>query len=190
MKFHDIVILDPEWFLKAIAYLVHDKETRANGGVLTERRLPAIWLDHNRPEKENPYRYKKHEWRYLIALMAQSGILYTLVEEKEWLVPALLPPAFPAELPWDGCSADDYGEPLRLECRLNHPFPGLMAQLIALYHPFHVSRTYIWSKGAFLSDPYWKDQALIVETEADTAISFFVRGATAGKILAAVGRRP
>src|SRR6266436_3995604 len=174
------VILDPEWLMKAIAYLLQDEATRKNGGVLVRGRLAAIWRDHGRPKEENPYRYDAHQWGFLLALMARHGIMYKL-SEREWMVPALAPAEPPANLPWDGRSSDNHGEPLRLECRLDEPLPGLMALLTARTASYHVDfRRYSWRGGVFLRDPFRDNanEARIEEVIRDTAVAIAVRGAT------------
>ena len=44
-----LVVLDPEWELKAIAYVTDDKTVAENGGILHRRELRRIWKDHGRP---------------------------------------------------------------------------------------------------------------------------------------------
>ena len=56
------VVLDPEWLMKAIAYVVTDKPTQEANGILAESSLPRIWLDHGRAQAENPIRYEKEHW--------------------------------------------------------------------------------------------------------------------------------
>jgi internalin A len=171
------VILDPEWLMKAIAYLVQDEVVRNNGGVLLRSRLAAIWRDHGRPAEENPNCYDEHQWNFLLELMAEQNIVYKL-SGREWLVPALAPAERPADLPWDGRSSDRHGEPLRLECRLDEPLPGLMALMTVRNHFYHADRRYSWRSGVFLRDPYRGDEARIEEAGGDTHIAIAVRGAT------------
>ena len=176
------VVLEPDWLMKAIAYVLKDDATKTNRGVLAQSRLAAIWRDHNRSKDENPFRYEEHQWGFLLTLMAQQNIIYRL-SEREWFVPALAPAEPPANLPWDG-RADQHGEPLRLECQLDDPLPGLMALLTVRNHFYHVDfHRYSWRTGVFLRDPYRGDEARIEERKGDTEVSIAVRGASKWRLM-------
>ena len=48
------VVLDPEWLMKAIAYVLTDKETKDANGILPETSLARIWLNHARAQGREP----------------------------------------------------------------------------------------------------------------------------------------
>ena len=118
-----LVVLDPEWLLKAIAYVADDQGVKDSGGVLHWRELKRIWRDHGRAESENPVRFEEHLWLKLLELMARHDLVYRLSEE-EWVVPQSVPEPPPAALPWTA-----NGPAIRLDCKLDYPISGLMAFL-------------------------------------------------------------
>jgi hypothetical protein len=111
-----LVVLDPEWLLKAIAYITDDKTVAENGGILHRRELRRIWKDHGRPAKENPVRFEEHLWPHLLELMARHDLVYRLSED-EWVVPQSVPDCIPAPLPWN---RKGFCHPTRLQARLSH----------------------------------------------------------------------
>ena len=127
-----LVVLDPEWLLKAIAYITDDKTVAENGGILHRRELRRIWKDHGRPAKENPVRFEEHLWPHLLELMARHDLVYRLSED-EWVVPQSVPDRVPEPLPWTA-----KGSAIRLDCKLDYPISGLMAFLTVRNHYKHV----------------------------------------------------
>ena len=72
------VVLDPEWLMKAIAYVLTDKATKEANGILPETSLARIWLNHARAKAENPIRYEKEHWNHLLRMMDRHDIVYRL----------------------------------------------------------------------------------------------------------------
>ena len=143
-----LVVLDPEWLLKAIAYITDDKRVAENGGILHRRELGRIWRDHGRPAKENPVRFEEHLWPHLLELMARHDLVYRLSED-EWVVPQSVPDRVPEPLPWTA-----NGSAIRLDCRLDYPISGLMAFLTVRNHYKHVKgQRLFWQRGAFCAIP-------------------------------------
>ena len=153
-----LVVLDPEWLLKAIAYVTDDQGVKDNGGILHWRELKRIWRGHCRAESENPVRFEEHLWPKLLELMAHHDLVYRLSEE-EWVVPQSVPQSPPAALPWTA-----NGPAIRLDCRLVHPISGLMAFLTVRNHYKHVKgKRLFWQRGAFLKQPVTGAAALTTQ---------------------------
>ena len=165
-----LVVLDPEWLLKAIAYVTDDQGVKDNGGILHWRELKRIWRGHCRAELENPVRFEEHLWPKLLELMAHHDLVYRLSEE-EWVVPQSVPESPPAALPWTA-----NGPAIRLDCRLVHPISGLMAFLTVRNHYKHVKgKRLFWQRGAFLKQPVTGAEALIT-VDGEQTVCMETRG--------------
>ncbi len=165
-----LVVLDPEWELKAIAYVTDDQTVAENGGILHRRELRRIWKDHGRPAKENPVRFEEHLWPHLLDLMARHDLVYRLSED-EWVVPQSVPDRVPDPLPWTA-----NGSTIRLDCRLDYPISGLMAFLTVRNHYKHVKgQRLFWQRGAFLRHPITGAEALIT-VDGEQTICMETRG--------------
>lgn len=165
-----LVVLDPEWELKAIAYITDDKTVAENGGALHRRELPRIWKDHGRPAKENPVRFEEYLWPHLLELMARHDLVYRLSDD-EWVVPQSVPDRVPEPLPWTA-----NGATIRLDCRLDYPISGLMAFLTVRNHYKHVKgQRLFWQRGAFLRHPITGAEALIT-VDGEQTICMETRG--------------
>jgi hypothetical protein len=165
-----LVVLDPEWLLKAIAYVTDDKGVAENGGILHRRELGRIWRDHGRPAKEKPIRFEDHLWPHLLDLMARHDLVYRLSED-EWVVPQSVPDRVPEPLPWTA-----NGSTIRLDCRLDYPISGLMAFLTVRNHYKHVrGQRLFWQRGAFLRHPITGAEALIT-VDGEQTICMETRG--------------
>jgi internalin A len=70
------VVLDPEWLMKVIAYVITDVDTQNANGVLPENGLARIWLNHSRAGSEKPIRYGQNHWNHLLR-MTPSAITFT-----------------------------------------------------------------------------------------------------------------
>ena len=165
-----LVVLDPEWLLKAIAYITDDKTVAENGGILHRRELRRIWKDHGRPAKENPVRFEEYLWPHLLELMARHDLVYRLSED-EWVVPQSVPDRVPEPLPWTA-----KGSAIRLDCKLDYPISGLMAFLTVRNHYKHVKgQRLFWQRGAFLRHPITGAEALIT-VDGEQTICMETRG--------------
>ncbi|MGB9162865.1 MAG: COR domain-containing protein, partial [Rhodomicrobium sp.] len=165
-----LVVLDPEWLLKAIAYVTDDQGVKDNSGILHWRELRRIWCDHDRPAEENPVRFEEHLWLRLLELMARHDLVYRL-SDKEWVIPQSVPETPPGALPWTA-----NGPAIRLDCRLDYPISGLMAFLTVRNHYKHVvGRRLFWQRGAFLRDPITGAEALIT-VDGEQTICMETRG--------------
>jgi internalin A len=165
-----LVVLDPEWMLKAIAYVTDDRGVAESGGILHRRELRRIWKDHGRPAKENPVRFEEHLWPHLLELMARHDLVYRLSED-EWVVPQSVPDCVPDPLPWTA-----KGSAIRLDCKLDYPISGLMAFLTVRNHYKHVKgKRLFWQRGAFLRHPITGAEALIT-VDGEQTICVETRG--------------
>ena len=165
-----LVVLDPEWLLKAIAYVIDDKKVAENGGILHRHELGRIWREHGRPAKEKPIRFEEYLWPHLLDLMARHDLVYRLSED-EWVVPQSVPDRVPEPLPWTA-----NGSTIRLDCRLDYPISGLMAFLTVRNHYKHVKgQRLFWQRGAFLRHPITGAEALIT-VDGEQTICMETRG--------------
>jgi internalin A len=170
------VVLDPEWLMKAIAYVVTDEPTQKANGILAETSLPRIWLNHARKAEENPIRYEKQHWGHLLRMMDRHDILYQLTRQ-EWLVSPLVAVAKPEKLPWDGQEAMGGGCIVRAECQLDDEIPGLMALLTVRTSFDHYDfQRYCWRSGVFLRDRIHPDTFALIEAKSSTRISIATTG--------------
>jgi hypothetical protein len=71
----DVVVLNPEWLTKAISYVLDDRATSDDGGVLDHARLKDIWRD-----KDGGYPARYHP--YFLRLMEKFDISYRLDDDQ------------------------------------------------------------------------------------------------------------
>ena len=178
-----IVVLDPEWLMKAIAYVLTDEATKEANGILPESGLARIWLKHARAKAENPIRYEKEHWNHLLRMMDRHDIVYRL-REHEWLVGQLVSLTKPSDLPWDGRSPLRNGAPLVTECRLDDQIPGLMALLTVRNHFYHYNfKRFCWREGVFLRDPNHLDTQALIEADGPLKVRISTVGTFAPSLM-------
>jgi Leucine-rich repeat (LRR) protein len=73
----DIVVLNPEWLTKAISYVLEDKPTREDRGVLDHSRLKEIWQ-----ERQNGAGYPARYYPYFLRLMEKFDVSYRLADDE------------------------------------------------------------------------------------------------------------
>jgi internalin A len=170
------VVLDPEWLMKAIAYVMIDKPTQEANGILAESNLARIWLNHGRKANENPIRYEKEHWNHLLRMMDRHDIVYQLTKS-DWLVSPLVAVAKPEKLPWDGRQATGGGRIVRAECQLDDEIPGLMALFTVRTSFDHYDfQRYCWRSGVFLRDRIHPNTFALIEAKSPTRVSFASTG--------------
>ena len=166
----DIVVLNPEWLTKAISYILEDKVTRDQGGVLDHARLRSIWCKG--PDgKAYPPRYHK----YFLRLMEKFDVSYRLDgDELHSLVAQLVPHQRP-NLPWQSRTVPPTGvRTLALACRLSEPVPGLIPWLTVRHH--RASTGLHWRRGVLLRHPIDAyDSEALLELRHDTELALEVR---------------
>ncbi len=172
-----IVVLNPEWLLKAIAYVLDDDAlANTQGGILHIRDLDRVWRNHNRPAADNPIRFEEHLWPHLLKLMAEHELIYRLTE-REWLVPQKVTDRPLNPVPWTQTS-----DPIRMDCRLNYPISGLMAVLTVKHNYKYVDRSLFWQRGAFLRHPNTHAEALVT-VDGEQTVHFEARGPRADALM-------
>lgn len=167
----DIVVLNPEWFTKAISYVLEDKTTKNAGGILDHARLRDVWQDLSDGEV-HPTRYH----RYFLRLMEKFDVSYRLEgDDLHSLVAQLVPHQRPADLPWEPRTKPPEGiRSLALMCKLKEPAPGLISWLTVRHHRASTGRH--WRRGVFLRHPInaYASEALL-ELHRDTELTLEVR---------------
>ncbi len=130
----EIVILKPELLSKAIGYVLEDRRTNQDSGILEHTRLADIWHDH---KIKNRAKYPKQLHRYFLRLMERFDVSYRFEGDERSLVGQLVPENRP-ELPW--LPSDDVppGQAqLRLICVMpQDPPPGLVPWSIVRNHRY------------------------------------------------------
>lgn len=177
------VVLDPEWLMKAIAYVMTDELTQKANGILAESSLDRIWLHHNRPPEENPFHYQKEHWNHLLRMMDRHEIVYQLTKQN-WLVGPLVPVVKPETMPWDGRCSLDGGPLVRAECRLEGEIPGLMALFTVRNHFHHYDfQQYYWRGGVLLRDRVHPDTLALIESKSVTCLAIATTGTFASNFM-------
>ncbi|MFD6607460.1 COR domain-containing protein [Micromonospora chalcea] len=165
----DVVVLNPEWLTKAIGYVLEDRITRDNQGVLKHRRLKDIWL-HGPDGGSYPAKYHP----YFLRLMEKFDVSYRLQDEESSLVAQLVPHERP-DLKWQ--RSTPVPDPLRsisLVCELGEPAPGVIAWLTVRHHHSSVGKH--WRSGVFLRyniDAY--DSEALIELMSERQLAIEVR---------------
>jgi internalin A len=165
----DVVVLNPEWLTKAIGYVLEDKVTREQQGVLEHWRLKEIWL--NGPDGGS-YPTKYHP--YFLRLMEKFDVSYRLADEDSSLVAQLVPHERPV-LEWQHLTPlPESRRSLSLLCKLSEPVPGVIAWLTVRHHRFSTGKH--WRSGVFLRhniEAY--DAEALIELHSDRQLAIEVR---------------
>ncbi|MEV7230924.1 COR domain-containing protein [Polymorphospora sp. NPDC051019] len=166
----DIVVLNPEWLTKAIAYVLEDGPTRDANGVLDHARLRLIWQDRVEGEV-----YPARHHPYFLRLMEKFDISYRLDErERKSLIAQLVPHSRPV-LPWVfRTPVSTNMRMVTLICKLQDVAPGIIAWLTVRHHNASIGRH--WRNGVFLRHPTvaYASEALI-ELRQDSRLVLQVR---------------
>jgi internalin A len=161
----DVVVLSPEWLIKAVSYVLADETTRKAGGVLDHARRKEIW-----PCTEDDPAYPARYHPYLLRLMEKFDVSCRLGEQDRSLIAQLVPPGRPV-LPWDFRTPVREGSRrLAVVCQLGEPVPALMAWLTIRNH--RASTGTHWRGGVFLRHPiaaYASEALMELRTPAQLA---------------------
>lgn len=170
---HNIVILRPDWLATAMSYVLDDKETRANQGLVKFSRLSQLWNDPARPEDT---RYPEDLHRIFLRLMERFDLSYRvagLSKDEETnpisliaqLVPDTTPGAEKYNNAWGPEPAQGDIQQTQI-CRIvdaqsgqSANAEGLFYQLIVRLHKFSLGRTHWdnsvhWQRGLILDADY------------------------------------
>jgi small GTP-binding protein len=166
----EIVVLDPEWLLKAISYILDDRSVRERNGVLRLSDLDRIWLNHTRATSQKPLKYEREFWKPLLAILAYQGLAYNLNND-EWLIPECVTAARPKAISWQ---SDVRG--VRRDIHLEAPIFDIAALMVAELHMFHVpGNRQFWKTGGFFRDPNSGGE-LLVQADGNTVLRMEERG--------------
>ena len=76
-RLRDDVVLQPQWLTKAIGFVLEDKATDENEGILPDNRLYKVWHDHS---FEGEPRYDAELYPFFLRLMEKYDVSYRLPE--------------------------------------------------------------------------------------------------------------
>ncbi len=157
-RLQDDVVLQPEWLTKAISFVLEDRTTQEMDGILRDRRLSEVLLDH---PFENEPRYEPALYPFFLRLMEKYDVSYRLPDGTASLVAQHVPQVRP-DVPW----LPDQAVPPNLRritmiCAMDEEPPGLVPWMIVRTHDYatdrqcadgHAHRLH-WRKGMFLRYP-------------------------------------
>ncbi len=127
----NLVVLNPEWLAKAVGFVIEDRETRSDSGLLQHARLAKIW---KRDAHRHCPGYGKELHGYLLWMMWKFDIAYRQNEHTS-LVPELIQRNRPDDLRWTPAARARDPE-VTLVCRVpQQPPVGLIPALTAAVHP-------------------------------------------------------
>ena len=156
----DLIVLDPEWLAKAVAFVIEDKEIENSLGVLRHTHLYDIW-------REDGHRgcpgYDEKLFGYLLWMMWKFDIAYRQ-NKMSSLIPELIKYNRPDNLRWTPAKPYPLGErQATLICRiLQTPPIGLIPALTAAVHPLR--RIQNLEDEVDTLDRNWRD-GFFLETE-------------------------
>jgi len=162
----DLYVVQPEWLTKAIGYVLENKATRNNGGILDHEQLKRIWGAKKNTE------YPQRLYPYFLRLMEKFDVSYRIPDENASLVAQLVPYEEP-DLTW---SDNVLSMPsLQLSCLLSDEAPGLIPWFTVRTHHFSAGRH--WRGGTFLRHPRYGTEALL-SMDGRTKVDLLVRGSS------------
>jgi internalin A len=149
-RLKDDVVLQPEWLTKAIGFVLEDRTTQEQDGILRDEHLSDVWLHH---KYENEPRYPAELYPFFLRLMEKYDVSYRLESGDASLVAQHVPQVRPF-LPW---LPDEEPSPnmrrLAMVCALDEAPPGLIPWLIVRTHLYAAvldGHRLHWQKGMFL----------------------------------------
>lgn len=167
----DVVVLKPDWLAIAISFVLDDKQTRDNRGLVTSDRLRRLWDDPARPD----HRYPAKLHPIFLRLMERFDLSYRIAEPPKGkpdgtsliaqLVPDVRPPDDEFVVAWPLKPADGDEQQSQI-CRIvetktgqSAPAEGLFFQLIVRLHKYSLGRANYadsvhWQRGLVLQDDY------------------------------------
>lgn len=151
-KLRDEVVLKPEWLTKAIGFVLEDRATQENDGILPDERLLAVWHDHK--FKAEP-RYNPELYPFFLRLMEKYDVSYRLPDDRNASLVAQHVPQVRPALPW--LPEQETPKNLRriaMICAMEEDPPGLVPWMIVRTHDYAVEQNrhrLHWQKGVFLN---------------------------------------
>ena len=157
----NVVVLNPEWLAKAVVFVIEDKTTTAEQGILRHELLASIWKKD--PKRDCPG-YKAALRGYLLWLMWKFDIAYKQDGDTS-LVPELIARNRPDDLLWNP-GTESQSREVRAVCLFTSEQSrkviaapkGVMPALTAAVHPLRQARDpnnrdkldRNWNNGFFL----------------------------------------
>jgi hypothetical protein len=183
----DIVILKPDWLATAISFVLDDKQTRANNGLVTADRLAQLWND---PARKAELRYEALCYPIFCRLMERFDLAYRVTlppgkktDTETYLIAQLVPDVRPEEKLASAWPATPFGGQTQQTqiCKVvdsrnrSAPAEGLLYQLIVRLHRYSLGRANYdksihWQRGVVLEDTYGS-RALLEHVENDIRIT-------------------
>jgi len=154
---HDTIIFKPEWVAQGIYKLLNHQQILQHHGVLPLRQLND-WL--------NSPRYPAHKQLFLIEIMKQFELGFTLADQQQFLIPRLLPKEQP-ELTWE------IQQSLAFQYHYEVLPNSIISRLMVRLHTLIDHHTY-WYTGVVLVKE--QSQALIKADLEDHKIFIWVNG--------------
>ncbi len=192
----DTVILKPEWLSKAMSYVVEDRRTMEQHGLVEHSHLAEIWDD---PEREARDRYPRVVHPIFLRLMEQFDLSYRVVMPQRdatdtsliaQLVPGNRPDGWEVDWPPEPAPGDSFRTQV---CRFvdtktgrTVEVEGLLYRLIVRLHRYSLGRRNYndsrhWKTGVILDDGF-NGRAFVEELRGDVRVT--VRAAYPERMLA------
>jgi internalin A len=150
-RLRDDVVLQPQWLTKAIGFVLEDKATDENEGILPDHRLYKVWHDHS---FDGEPRYDAELYPFFLRLMEKYDVCYRLPEGDASLVAQHVPQVRPTNLPWlPEEEPKENQRRLGMVCVMDDAPPGLVPWMIVRTHDYAYpvgQHSLHWQKGMFL----------------------------------------
>ena len=182
----DLVVLKPDWLATAISFVLDDKQTRDNHGLVSFARLQQLWNDPTRAEE---FRYPDDLHPIFLRLMERFDLSYRVAglptkdgSDEMSLVAQLVPDNRPVSIPAWASSATGGTMQQEQICRIvdtrngqSATAEGLFYQLIVRLHKYSLGRVNYkesvhWQRGLVLDDDY-NGRALLEHVGNDVRIT-------------------
>ncbi|NER98008.1 MAG: hypothetical protein F6J86_29880, partial [Symploca sp. SIO1B1] len=154
-RLQDDVVLQPEWLTKAIGFVLEDRTTQEQDGILADDHLEEVW--YNNPA-DGKTRYSSDLYPFFLRLMEKYDVSYRLEDGTGSLVAQHVPQVRP-NLPWlpEEEPANNRRR-IATVCVMEESPPGLIPWMIIRTHDYIYQRHEAdgkthrlhWQKGMFL----------------------------------------
>jgi len=154
-RLQDDVVLQPEWLTKAIGFVLEDRTTQEQDGILADDHLEEVW--YNNPA-DGKTRYPSDLYPFFLRLMEKYDVSYRLEDGTGSLVAQHVPQVRP-NLPWlpEEEPANNRRR-IATVCVMEESPPGLIPWMIIRTHDYIYQRHEAdgkthrlhWQKGMFL----------------------------------------
>jgi RocCOR-like putative regulator of kinase activity/DAPkinase-like Roc (Ras of Complex) protein len=185
----DIVVLKPDWLATAISFVLDDKQTRDNHGLVSFERLSQLWSD---PAREEEFRYplelhpvflrlmERFDLSYRVAGVTGNGLPDGSTSLVAQLVPDVRPEndlsrAWPPQVPGGDEQQVQICRIVETRSGQSATAEGLFYQLIVRLHRYSLGRANYeesvhWQRGLVLDDDF-NGRALLEHVGNDVRIT-------------------